>query len=143
MNYTYSLPTPEEYNYLRKSSGMGESKNKENKENIQKALQGSLLVISVYDKEKLVGFGRIVGDGGITYGVTDIMVDTNYQRRGIGDQILCLMDEWFEENTDEDSFIMLLANPPADRLYKKHCFQYTYPNKVGMLRSYKEIDKER
>ena len=89
----------------------------------------------MYDKEKLIGFGRVVGDGGITYVVSDIMVDKEYQRKGYADQIMKTIDSYFEENTYEDSYICLLANYPADLLYLKHQFEYLPANKCGMLRN--------
>lgn len=98
------------------------------------AMEHSLYLVSVYEEETLIGLGRIVGDGGITFAVTDIMVDKRYQRQGIADQIADMMDQWIEQNADENSFIMLLANKPADLLYKKHRFDYLDDNMVGMLR---------
>lgn len=97
-------------------------------------MEHSLYLVSVYEEETLIGLGRIVGDGGITFAVTDIMVDKRYQRQGIADQIADMMDQWIEQNADENSFIMLLANKPADLLYKKHRFDYLDDNMVGMLR---------
>lgn len=84
----YSPPTAEDYVSLRMRSQMG------NKD-IQRsrvALDNSLLTISLYDGEKLIGFGRIVGDGGITYVVSDIMVDMEYQRKGFAEQIMQAID---------------------------------------------------
>lgn len=127
----YSPPTAEDYVSLRMRSQMG------NKD-IQRsrvALDNSLLTISLYDGEKLIGFGRIVGDGGITYVVSDIMVDMEYQRKGFAEQIMQAIDSYFEVNAQEDSYICLIANQPADLLYKKHKFEYLPENKYGMLRN--------
>jgi len=127
----YSPPTAEDYVSLRLRSGMG------NKD-IQRsriALSNSLLTISLYDAEKLIGLGRIVGDGGITYVVSDIMVDINYQRKGLAEQIMQAIDNYFEVNAHDDSYICLIANHPADLLYKKHRFEYLPENKYGMLRN--------
>ncbi len=73
------------------------------------ALENSLFTVSLYDKEKLIGFGRVVGDGGITYVVSDIMADTAYQRRGVADRIMNAIDRYFAENTHDDSYICLIA----------------------------------
>jgi GNAT superfamily N-acetyltransferase len=100
----------------------------------QIALENSLFTVSLYDNEKLIGFGRIVGDGGITYVVSDIMVDEEYQRKGFAEQIMNAIDGYFDENTYEDSYICLIANHPADLLYHKHRFEYLPENKCGMLR---------
>ena len=131
MKTVYSPPTAEDYVSLRLRSGMG------NKD-IQRsriALSNSVMTISLYDGEKLIGFGRIVGDGGITYVVSDIMVDFDYQRKGFAEQIMNAIDNYFEMNANDDSYICLIANHPADLLYKKHRFEYLPENKCGMLRN--------
>ncbi len=126
----YEIPTAQDYVNLRLRSGMG---NKDLKRS-QIALENSLFTASIYDGAKLVGFGRVVGDGGITYVVSDIMVDENYRRKGFAEQILKAIDQYFEKNTHEDSYICLIANRPADSLYNKHKFEYLSEDKCGMLR---------
>lgn len=127
----YETPTAQDYVSLRLRSEMG---NKDLKRS-QIALENSLFIVALYDNEKLIGFGRVVGDGGITYIVSDIMVDKEYQRRGFAEQIMKAIDKYFEENTYEDSYICLIANRPADLLYRKHQFEYLSDNRCGMLRN--------
>ena len=127
-------PKAEDYNALRISSGIGGAKD------VEKALiamKNSLFAVSVYDGDKLIGSGRVIGDGGISYAVTDIMVDKAYQNNGIGSMIMTRIDQWFEENTDENAFVMLIANKPADRLYSRNKFEYLADNRLGMLRKQK------
>ena len=127
-------PTAEEYIDLRLRSGMGAKDLKRS----QIALDHSLFVASIFDNDLLVAFGRIAGDGGITYVVSDIMVDEAYRRRGLADQIMQAIDRYFDEHTHEDSYICLVANRPADRLYLKHRFEYLPEYKCGMLRNQKK-----
>lgn len=127
---TYEMPTTKDYVSLRLRSGMG---NKDLQRS-QIALNNSLFTVSIYIKDKLIGFGRIVGDGGITYVVSDIMVDEKYRRKGLAEMVMKEIDDYFEKNTYEDSYICLIANSPADLLYKKHRFEYLPKNKCGMLR---------
>jgi GNAT superfamily N-acetyltransferase len=134
----YRAPSAEDYVSLRLRSGMG---NKDLKRS-EIALKNSLFIVTLYDEEKLIGFGRVVGDGGITYVVSDIMVDKDYQRRGLAEQIMKAIDDYFEENTDEDSYICLIANHPADVLYNKHKFEYLPENKYGMLRNQNNDNKK-
>ena len=132
MKFSNKAPLPEDYNALRISSGMGNIKNLHK---IKIAMDNSLFIVSVYNEENLIGLGRIIGDGGISFAVSDIMVDEKYQRRGIANEIMNRIDQWFNVNADDNSFIMLLANKPADLLYRKHRFQYlNIDNKVGMIR---------
>ena len=48
-----------------------------------------------------------------------------------------MIDQWFDENTHESSFITLLAKVPADKLYRKASFCYIDENRVGMIRENK------
>ncbi len=134
----YGAPSAEDYVSLRLRSGMG---NKDLKRS-EIALKNSLFIVALYDEEKLIGFGRVVGDGGITYVVSDIMVDKDYQRRGLAEQIMKAIDGYFEENAHEDSYICLIANHPADLLYNKHKFEYLPENKYGMLRNQNNDNKK-
>ena len=143
----YEAPTAQDYVSLRLRSGMG---NKDLNRS-RTALENSLFTVSIYDFDnedtdreadieaavvgKLIGFGRVVGDGGINYVVSDIMVDKDYQRRGFAEQIMQEIDVYFEENAHEDSYICLIANHPADLLYRKHKFEYLPENRCGMLRN--------
>ncbi|MBE6878410.1 MAG: GNAT family N-acetyltransferase [Ruminococcaceae bacterium] len=129
-------PKAEDYNLLRVASGIGGAKDVEK---ARIAMKNSLFAVSVYDGDKLIGSGRIIGDGGVSYAVTDIMVDKEYQNRGIGEEIMNRIDNWFSENTDENAFIMLIANKPADNLYSRHSFDYLSDNRIGMLRNQKKI----
>lgn len=131
----YETPTAQDYVSLRLRSGMG---NKDLKRS-QIALENSLFTAAIYDNEKLIGFGRVVGDGGITYIVSDIMVDKEYQRKGFAEQIMKAIDNYFAENAHEDSYICLIANHPADLLYRKHQFEYLPDSKCGMLRNQSNI----
>lgn len=130
MDLIYEKPKVEDYIDLRMRSGMGDK----DLVRSQKAIENSLFTVSIYDQEKLIAFGRIVGDAGITYVVSDIMVDEKYWRRGLANKIMQAIDTYLKENTFEDSYVCLIANKPADVLYHKYNFAYLPDNKCGMLR---------
>lgn len=132
MIYSEKIPETDEYNALRVNSGKGHAISDEN---AYKALHNSLYLVSVYDEDRLIGLGRVIGDGGVTYTVTDIMVDKQYQLHGVGDEIMNHIEAYLDSVTDEDSFIMLIARIPSDHLYMKHGFKYLQEGyRVGMLR---------
>jgi Acetyltransferase (GNAT) family. len=133
MDLIYEKPKIQDYIGLRMRSGMGDKDFGRS----QKAIENSLFTVSLYDQEQLIAFGRVVGDGGITYVVSDIMVDAKYWRRGFGDQIMAAIDTYLQENTFEDSYVCLIANKPADVLYHKYNFEYLPDHKCGMLRHQK------
>jgi acetyltransferase, GNAT family len=128
---SYDLPNSSDYINLRINSGMG---SKKSIERVETAIKNSLFIVSLYDDKKLIGMGRIIGDNGISYAVTDIMVDKEYQGKGYGKLIMKEIDNYFSENTDEDCYIILIANLPADNLYSKFSFEYLPNSKCGMLR---------
>ena len=132
---SYDLPNGSDYINLRINSGMG---SKKSIERVETAIKNSLFIISLYDDKKLIGMGRIIGDNGISYAVTDIMVDKEYQGKGYGKLIMKEIDNYFSENTDEDCYIILIANLPADNLYSKFSFEYLPNSKCGMLRKQNE-----
>ena len=55
---------------------------------VQEALNNTLYSISVYDNDKIIGFGRIIGDKTIFLYIQDVMVIPEYQNKHIGTQIM-------------------------------------------------------
>ena len=131
MDIRYNSPSTMEYISLRLKTGMGTK----DLSKAEIALKNSLFIVSLWDKDKLIGFGRIVGDQGITYVVSDIMVDPDYQRKGIGKMIMKEIDSYLEQNTDQYAYVCLIANKPADKLYSKFGFEYVEPKSCGMKRN--------
>lgn len=130
----YGSPSAQEYISLRLKTGMGTK----DLTKTEVALQHSLFMVSLWDGDKLIGFGRIVGDRGITYIVSDIMVDPDYQRKGFGKIIMREIDAYLDKYTDEYAFVCLIANKPADKLYRQFGFDYVEPVACGMLRKTKQ-----
>ncbi|MBU3201840.1 GNAT family N-acetyltransferase [Clostridium estertheticum] len=135
MDIAYIAPSAIEYISLRLKTGMGTK----DLSKTEIALKHSLFIVSLWDNDKLIGFGRIVGDQGITYVVSDIMVDPNYQRKGLGKVIMREIDSYLNKNTDENAYVCLIANKPADKLYCQFDFEYVDPKSCGMKR--KQIKK--
>ena len=52
------------------------------------ALAHTWYAVSAYDGDRLVGTGRIVGDGVLHALLADVIVDPDYRRRGIGNTIV-------------------------------------------------------
>lgn len=134
MNTKYDIKneavSPDDYNELREKSGIG---NRKSKENAETAIENSLFITSIYDDDKLIAMARVVGDGAISLVVTDVMVDSEYQKNGLGRVLMNEINKYLDENYDEDAYIILLANTPYDAFYEKFHFKQ-FPNKKGMLR---------
>ena len=69
-------------------SSVGWTNYTDNPEMVKKAYENSLLTLGAYDSNQLVGVIRTVGDGFSIVFVQDILVFPEYQRKGIGTQLL-------------------------------------------------------
>jgi ribosomal protein S18 acetylase RimI-like enzyme len=99
------------------------------------ALEGSWSVAHVVLRETgaLVGMGRVIGDGGWYFHITDMCVDPDHQRRGIGNAVLTRLIDGIRAATPADPYITLLADPPGRALYRRHGFVETAPDSLGMV----------
>ena len=136
MIITNKIPTSQEYIALRLRTGMGLKD--ENKSEI--ALKNSLFTVSLWGMNELIGFGRIVGDNGNVYVVSDVMVDPLYQRQGLGKIIMKELTSYLDNNADQYAYVILIANKPADKLYSQFGFDYVEPKACGM-RKYIKSDR--
>lgn len=73
-----------EVNYLRASIGFRQI----HPEQVEAGLQGSSLVIAVFDGSCIIGMGRLIWDGGIVAMVNDLIVIPEYRSQNIEDEIL-------------------------------------------------------
>lgn len=59
-----------------------------NEEQISKAMEQSFHVLYAYDKEKLIGTGRVVSDGVINAYICGLGIVRQYRNKGIGSEII-------------------------------------------------------
>ena len=57
-------------------------------EQIEKALENSLLTVKAIIDDKVVGMGRLIGDASLSFMVKDVAVLPEYQRKGVGKKII-------------------------------------------------------
>ena len=57
------------------------------REAAEKGLPNALFTVT-YDKERLIGMGRVIGDGGTVFQIVDVAVLKSYQGQGYGSQIM-------------------------------------------------------
>ena len=84
IKYIERTPTLIEFNMLTKSVGWGIRENNI----VEEALNNTLYSLCVYDNDKLIGYGRIIGDKTIFLYIQDIMVIPEYQSQKIGTGIM-------------------------------------------------------
>jgi len=110
-----------EYCNLRKDVGWHIPK----KENVILSLSGSLYSVCAFDGERLVGFGRIVGDGGLYFYIQDLIIQPSFQGNGIGSRIMeMLMTRAFELAPPHcGAYIGLMVAPGLESFYETFGFK--------------------
>ena len=74
----------EEFNYLYDSVGWGSY----DKEVTKQALDNTYYSVSIYDNDKIIGYGRLIGDTICFMYIHDVMVLPDYQSKKIGTLIM-------------------------------------------------------
>ena len=105
---------------------------------VEKSLDNDLFSVCVLDHGKLVGMGRIVGDGAIYFYIQDIIVIPGHQGRGIGTLIMNEIESYLHENAFNNSFIGLMAAEGVQRFYHKFGYKERDDNKPGMSKLMKK-----
>lgn len=133
IKYIMHTPSAEEFNYLTDSVGWGIRENSI----VETALENTLYSLCVYDDNKLIGYGRIIGDKTIFLYIQDIMVIPEYQNKHIGtgimENLLTQIKEYKKINPNIRTY--LGASKGKESFYEKFGF-ISRPNETlgsGMI----------
>jgi GNAT superfamily N-acetyltransferase len=123
-----------EYQTIRKTTGWDMLEDSV----VEKALQRDLFSVCVFDNDKLIGIGRVIGDGAIYFYIQDIIVIPDYQKKEIGKLIMEDVEDYILNNSNANSFIGLMAAVGVKEFYYKYGYAERPINRPGM---YKVIKK--
>ncbi|RMA90793.1 GNAT family N-acetyltransferase [Priestia megaterium] len=98
-----------------------------NEEKIKKVFQSSNVVAIAYDEDNIAGFGRALSDGVFNAAIYDVVVDEQYQNKGIGQKVI----KNLLAQLDDISCVHLVSTSGTEDFYKKAGFQKM---KTGMAR---------
>ena len=121
-------PSVEEYLRLRAAAGLSAF----SAEAARIGLPRSIFAVVVENGGQAVGMGRIIGDGGCFFQITDIAVDPSHQGKGLGKRIMAALTEHVQTALPVGAYVSLLADLPADALYRQFGFHATAPKTIGM-----------
>ena len=105
---------------LYRRSTLGERRPIHNIQTFEAMLKNANLIISAWDSEKLVGISRSLTDFAYVAYLADLAVDQEYQRSGIGKQLI----EETKARLGPECMIVLLAAPKANDYYKHIGFEH-------------------
>lgn len=106
---------------------------------IKNAFKLSTETIFVYHEAKIIAFGRVIGDGRYYAMLADIVVDPDYQGKGLGSFLVKSLNDKLVNY----HFVNLSAAPGADRFYKslgwkKQTTAFIWPQGPKQLRQHCE-----
>jgi len=123
------IPAGDQFWQLFRMSGWNEIYRLSSEELIQ-ALEASWYVLSAYEGNQLVGFGRLVSDGVLHAMIYELIVLPEYQGQGIGGQILEKLVEKCQEAGVRD--IQLFCAVGKREFYEKRGFVARPKDAPGM-----------
>ncbi len=125
--YKSSMPTAKEWKELRSYVKWTIYED----DIFQIASKNTLYAISVYDSDKIIGMGRVIGDGIICFYIQDVVVHPMYQSQGIGKKIVLQLMKWIKEHSKNNSVIGLMASKGCEKFYEKLGFVQRPNSKMG------------
>lgn len=108
-------------------------------EEIETAFRNSTTTIFVFDQDKIIAFGRVIGDGRYYAVLADIVVDPDYQKQGLGKYLVTTLNNQLANY----HFVTLTAAPGKDNFYKsigwkKQTTAFIWPQGPKQLRQHCE-----
>ena len=115
---TFRFPTVEEFVALRRAAGWHVPA----PDAVAAALKNSLFAVCIEKGGRFVGSGRVVGDGALTYTIQDVIVLSEYQRKGYGTMIMDALMDYIEKNAKPTAYIALFAARGMEHFYSRYGF---------------------
>ena len=112
-----NINTVDEFKYLFDAVGWGSH----DKKISQIALNNTMYSVSVYDDDKIIGYGRLIGDNICYIYVQDIIVIPEYQNKKIGKMIMNKLVDKIKEIKKENENVRayLGASKGKEPFYEK------------------------
>ena len=128
MKLEHRSPTILEYKKLRASVGWWDV----DEGAAETALTNSLFAVVAVEKGNLVGFGRIVGDGGLYFYIQDLIIHPEFQEKGFGKQVMDELMSFVRANAKSGAFIGLMAAKGLESYYESFGFKVRDEGAPGM-----------
>ena len=95
---------------------------------VEKALQNSLFDVTAVAGGKVIGMGRLVGDGAMYWYLQEIIVLPKYQNKGIGTAIVNRLLDYVSDHTQAGDFtsVGLTAAEGKEGFYERFGFERSH-----------------
>lgn len=94
-------------------------------EQVNAALQNTLVSFVAYEGDRTVGMVRLLGDGGMSFYVKDFAVVPNCQGQGVGKTLMSAVQEYILSHIQENWAVSLelISTKEAVNFYKRQGFE--------------------
>lgn len=129
MTFKESLPDIADYWDLFQTTGWN-SRYKFTQQDLERAIGNSWYSNSIYDSNKLIGFGRVIADGVHHALIVDLIIHPDYQNQGLGSKLLDRLVSKCVESQIKD--IQLFSAKDKFGFYEKFGFEKRPIDAPGM-----------
>ncbi|WP_099468369.1 GNAT family N-acetyltransferase [Konateibacter massiliensis] len=115
IEYFENTVTAQDLVYLQAAVGFGNA----DFEQADKAIQNSLYTICAKNAGKTIGMGRVIGDGARIFYLQDVFISPEFQRKGIGTQLINQMLNYIKKNSFAGAYttVGLMAAKGKENFY--------------------------
>ncbi len=100
---------------------------------VDRALRSDLYTVCLLDDDRLIGCGRITGDGAIYFEIHDVIVLPDLRGLGHGRRIMEALMAWIEDRAAKGAAVSLLAARGVHGFYEPWGFEVRGPDHPGMM----------
>jgi GNAT superfamily N-acetyltransferase len=118
IRYVDAPPDPADYNRLRRDAGWPEM----DPTTAAASLPRSCFAVCAHDGDRVVGMGRVVGDGGLCFYVQDVIVLREYQGRGIGAALMDRLMAHIAAHAVASTYLGLMSAVGKEAFYRRWGF---------------------
>ncbi len=129
-NIVERAPAVEDYRRLILAVGWNDHSDKA----ILAALSHSLYCVCLVRGKKVIGCGRVVGDGAIYFYIQDVIVLREYRGLGLGRRMMDAVMGYIERTAEPNAFIGLMAAEGVAGFYERYGFTPRPDGRPGMFR---------
>ena len=128
MKIEYRSSTVSEYRKLRGLVGWWET----DENATYMALKNSLFSVVAVEHGTVIGFGRVIGDGGLYFYIQDLIVHPEFQNKGFGRSLMKELMVYITANAKSGAFVGLMAAKGLEKYYEPFGFKSRDEDAPGM-----------
>jgi len=122
------LPSVEDYKRIRVAAGLSYKDTGA----AEIGLANTVFGVCMESEGRVVGIGRIVGDGALFFEIVDIAVMPEHQGKGPGAKIMDALMSHLRKNAAPRAFVNLISDPGVSGFYERYGFEVRTPESPGM-----------